>query len=347
MSFFANLRADRLITQIKSASNAQAPEVMKAAARLKEMGPAAVEPLLGILPDADRTITQLAVEILAALADAKSLPLYFKALGEGQPRIGAGVVAALSASRGYPPTLLLDALARPDANKAALLEVIKAHRARISVRDLLKSAHAQEPTEKNALFRIIGEVADESSLQELISRLQGKDHTARLHIINILGRFNRPESARALQSQTTEGNNKLIRTAALAALARMDGPFDIVPLTAMLLDGDLEIQSRAVDVLVKARDPETVKHLVKVLKDENENSRRAAVEVLNEVGDASSVKYLLDAIKDDDWWVRSRAGDALGKIGGRRVIDAVLLLLNDRDDNIRRTAIVYVEQTRD
>ena len=349
MSFFSNLRADRLITQIKSASNVQSPDTQKAAAKLRELGPAAVEPLLGILPDADRTITQFAVEILASLADARSLPLFLKALAIGQARISAGVVAALSASRGFPPTLLLDALAQPDVNKSALLEVIKAHRTRISVRDLLKAAHAQEPTEKNALFRIIGEVADESSVQELISRLQGKDQTARLHIINILGRFNRPEAARALQTQSTaaEGNAKLIRTAALAALARMDGPFDIVPLTAMLLEGDLEIQNRAVDVLVKSRDPEIVKHLVKVLKDENENSRRAAVEVLNEVGDATSVKYLLDAIKDDDWWVRSRAGDALGRIGGRRVIDAVLSLLNDKDDNIRRTAIEIVVQTRD
>jgi serine/threonine-protein kinase len=349
MSFFSNLRAERLITQIKSASNVQAPDTLKVAAKLKEMGAAAVEPLLGILPDADRGITQLAVEILAALADAKTLPLYFKALAAGQARIGAGVVAALSLSRGYPPTLLLDALAQPEANKAALLEVIKAHRTRISVRDLLKAAHAQEPTEKNALFRIIGEVADESSVSELIARLQGKDNTARLHIINILGRFNRPEAARALQTQAVaaENNNKLIRTAALAALARMDGPFEIALLTGMLLDGDLEIQNRAVDVLVKSRDPQIVKHLVKVLKDENENSRRAAVEVLNEVGDASSVKYLLDAIKDDDWWVRSRAGDALGRIGGRRVIDAVLQLLNDKDDNIRRTAIEIVVQTRD
>jgi len=347
MSFFANLRAERLISQIKSASSAQAPETMKVAQKLKDMGAAAIGPLLGILPDADRTVTQLSVDILASLADDQTLPIFLEAMAEGQARIGAGVVAALSASRGFPPILLLDALAQPDSNKAALLEVIRAHRTRISVRDLLKYAHSQQPTEKNALFRIIGEVADESSILELISRLQGKDQAARLHIINILGRFNRPEAARALQAQTTAGNSKLIRTAALVAMARMDGPFEIVPLTEMLLEGDLEIQNRATELLIKSHDPLIVRHLVKVLKDENENARRAAVEVLNEVGDPRSIKYLLDAIKDADWWVRSRAGDALGKIGGRRVIDAVLQLLGDRDDNIRRTAIEIIVQTRD
>ena len=83
----------------------------------------------------------------------------------------------------------------------------------------------------------------------------------------------------------------------------------------MLQDPEIEVQNRAVEVLVKARDQQTIKHLLPVLKDENEYARRAAVEVLNEIGDARSVKHLLSAIKDSDWWVRSRAGDALGKIG--------------------------------
>ena len=61
------------------------------------------------------------------------------------------------------------------------------------------AAYAQEPNEKAALFRIIGEIADEAALPELIGRLQGKDPIARLHIINILARFNKPEVQRALQ----------------------------------------------------------------------------------------------------------------------------------------------------
>jgi eukaryotic-like serine/threonine-protein kinase len=346
MSFFSNLRAERLIAQIKESSNVLDVETQKVIGKLKEQGAAVIDPILATLPDADRSITLACVDVLSAVADAKAFPVLLRALSEGHPRVIAGVVSALGSSRSFPPQMLLDALNKPESNKSALLEVIKAHSGRLSVRELLKAATIQEATEKNALFRIIADVVDDSCLPELIARLQGKDQAARMHIINILGRFNKPEAAQALQQQVAD-TSKLVRTQALTSLARMDGPFDIVPLCKLLLDSDIDVQHRAVDVLVKSKDPEIVKHLVPVLKSEDENSRRAAVEVLNVVGNAGSVKYLLAAIKDDDWWVRSRAGDALGKIGGPRVIDAVLELVRDKDDNIRRTAIEILNQTRD
>ena len=115
----------------------------------------------------------------------------------------------------------------------------------------------------------------------------------------------------------------------------------------MLRDPEIEVQNKAVDVVVKPNHPETVKYLVEVLKDENEYARRAAVEVLNVVGNSKSVKYLLEVIADSDWWVRTRAADALGKIGGPRVVDAVLALIKDENQDIRRAAIEILNQTKD
>ena len=45
--------------------------------------------------------------------------------------------------------------------------------------------------------------------------------------------------------------------------------------------------------------------------------------------------------------MRSRAADALGKIGGPKVIDAVLELVRDKDEDIRRAAIEILNQTKD
>ncbi len=106
---------------------------------------------------------------------------------------------------------------------------------------------------------------------------------ARLHIINVLARFNTPKVQQAVQKQLKD-NSKFIRSAALSALARMDGPFDMPPLCGMLRDPEIEVQNKAVDVVIHANHPDTVKYLVEVLKDENEYARRAAVEVLNVVG---------------------------------------------------------------
>jgi len=346
MSFFANLRADRLITQIISTKDPHDPETQKAAARLKSLGGSAVDSLFAALADADKNATVVFVDVLSSIINAKTFHLFTRGLVEGGPRVVAGISWALSSSRAYPPNLLLEALSIEGISKSALIDIISAQKQRFSVRELLNAAYAQEPNEKAALFRIINEMADASAIPELIGRLQGKDPIARLHLLNILARFNTPTVQSAVQDQLKD-NNKLVRAAALAALHKMDGPIDVQRVCEMLRDPEIDVQNKAIDVVIKANDPETIKFLVPVLKDENEFARRAAVEVLNEVGTAKSVKFLLDAIKDDDWWVRSRAADALGKIGGPRVVDAVLQLIKDDDEDIRRAAIEILNQTKD
>jgi HEAT repeat protein/tRNA A-37 threonylcarbamoyl transferase component Bud32 len=346
MSFFTNLRADRLITDIRSTTDPESPVTQKAVARLRDLGPGAIEPVFAALPDASKEATVAFVEVLTSLVSQKTFPQYVRGLVEGSVRVIKGISWALTSNRNYPPHLLLEALATPGISKPAILEVISAQKARFGVRELLTAAYQQEQNEKAALFRIIGEIADPSSVSELVGRIGGKDPIARVHIINLLARFNTPEVQTALQTQLKDPN-KLIRGATLSALQRMDGPIDIERICALLKDSEIDVQNKAIDVVIKANHPDTIRYLIEILKDENENSRRAAVEVLNEIGNAKSVKYLLEALKDSDWWVRSRAADALGKIGGPRVIEAVLQLVRDKDDDIRRAAIEILNQTKD
>ncbi|HUL48249.1 MAG TPA: HEAT repeat domain-containing protein [Steroidobacteraceae bacterium] len=346
MSFFTNLRADRLIHEIRTSSDQSSPAAQKAVAALKQVGPGAIESIFAALPEADKPATMALVDVLAALVNQKTFPQFMQGMIEGSPRVVSGISWALTSNRNYPAHLLLDALNSQGISKSALLEVISAQKSRFSVRELLTAAYAQEPNEKAALFRLIGEIADKSALPELIGRVQGKDPIARVHIINTLGRFNTPEVQATLQGLLKDPN-KLIRSATLSAMQRMDGPIDVQQVCALLRDPEIEVLNKAVDVVIKANHPETIRYLIEVLKDENENSRRAAVEVLNEVGNAKSVKYLLEALKDSDWWVRSRAADALGKIGGPKVIDAVLALVRDKDEDIRRAAIEILNQTKD
>lgn len=346
MGFFTNLRADRLITEIRSSTDPQSPATQKAIAKLKDVGPAALEPIFAALPEADKNATVAFVDVMSAIASPKSFPTFVRGLIEGSPRVIAGISWALTSSRNFPPHLLLEALATPGVSKSAILEVITAQKSRFGVRDLLNAAYQQEANEKAALFRIIGEIANPEALPELIGRMGGKDPIARVHIINILARFNTREVQTALQQQLKDPN-KLIRAATLSALQRMDGPIDVERVCALLKDPEIDVQNKAIDVVIKANDPSTIKYLIEILKDENENARRAAVEVLNEVGNANTVKYLLAALKDSDWWVRSRAADALGKIGGPKVIEAVLQLIRDKDEDIRRAAIEILNQTKD
>jgi serine/threonine-protein kinase len=346
MSFFSTLKTERLISEIREAPDPQSPQAQKAVQKLASMGAAAINPIIEALGQADKRETVPYVEALAALVDNKTFPLLIKGMAESNARAVAGIAWALSTSKNYTPGLLLEALSNPDASKPAILEVIAAQRSRFSARELLTAAYNQEPNEKAALFRIVGDMVDVNAVPDLISRIEGKDVLARVHIIHMLSRFNLPQVSEAIQRQLKD-NNKLVKQAALVALTKIDQPVAIEPVAKLLLDGEIDIQNKAVDLLIKQRHPETVKHLLPALKDESEYARRAAVEVLNEVGDAKSVKNLLDAIKDDDWWVRSRAADALGKIGGPKVVDAVLQLIKDDDEDIRRSAIEILNQTKD
>ncbi|MBC7983185.1 MAG: HEAT repeat domain-containing protein, partial [Candidatus Obscuribacterales bacterium] len=346
MSFFADLRADRLIEEIRGIGDPLNPNAQKALAKLAKLGTGAIPKILDALAVADKKETVAYVEILTQFVDNKTFPDFAASLKDGNPRGAQGIAWALTSSRNYNASLLFDLLAQPDAPKAVVLEVIAAQKDRITVREILNAAYAQEANEKGALFRIIGQIADENAIPDLISRVEGKDSMARMHILNILSRFNRPDVSRAIQGQLKDPN-KLVRRAALNALTKMDGAIDLGSVCELLRDTDMEIQSKAVDVVIRAKDPDTMRYLIEVLKDENEYARRAAVEVLNELGTAKDVKYLLNAIKDADWWVRSRAADALGKIGGPRVVDAVLELIRDEDEEVRRAAIEILNQTKD
>ena len=346
MALFANYRADRLIAEIKAFGNPASPGAQKALAKLAALGPQAIDSIVAALTVADKKETLAYVEVLSALIDARTLPQILKIMSEANGRAIAGISWALSTSRNFPVSALLDALSKADMPKPAILDIIAAQKTRFTVRELLNAAYAQEANEKSGLFKIISDIADESSIDDLIARVEGKDPVARLHIINVLSRFNTPKVQKVIQAQLKD-NSKFVRSAALTALSKMDGPIDLPTVTALLRDPEIEVQNKAVDVVVKANQPDTVKYLVEVLKDENEYARRAAVEVLNAIGNSKSVKFLLEVIADSDWWVRTRAADALGKIGGPRVVEAVLELIKDDNQDIRRAAIEILNQTKD
>ncbi len=346
MGFFSNLRADRIITEVRATADPNSPPSRKAVARLVDIGEDAIYPILGALPDASKEATAAFTEALCGILTQKNFQTFIQAMVEGSPRVVSGIKWAMTNSRAYPPHLLLDVLSKPDVPKSAIMDVIVAQKDRFSVRELLTAAHNQQPNEKAALFRVISDIATPAAVPELIGRLQSKDQIARLHVINTLGRFNLPEVRTSLLAQLKDPS-KLIRSGALSALGRMDGPIDVSQVVPLLRDVEIDVQNKAIDVVIKANDPDTIKLLIEVMKDPEESARRAAVEVLNEIGDAKSVKYLLEAIADADWWVRSRAADALGKIGGPKVVEAVLQLIKDPDEDIRRAAIEILNQTKD
>lgn len=346
MAILGGFRADQLIGQLVSEVDTNSPSAQKLTERLKKIGPKVIPRIIDALAMSDKNHTMVFVDILASYVSDKTLKYYKEGLADGGDRVISGTAWALSSSNSYNPNALLEWFDDEEVSKPALIEIIKVHKKEMSVHDLLRRAYELEPKEKAALFAIIENVVTADMVPDLLNRMGGKDPAVKIHLMNLLAKFNDSAINHALEVQLRD-TNKMVRNAALTALGTREGPIDISKVTGLLQDPDLEVQNKAVDVIVKINHPDTVQYLVEALKDESEYSRRSAVEVLNELGNPNSIKDLLNAIKDDDWWVRARAGDALGQIGGPKVVESVLALIEDKDEDIRREAIEILNKTKD
>jgi serine/threonine-protein kinase len=346
MNFITALQADRLISQIRNEADPTSATAKKALEKLGKLGNGAVPKILEALASADKRQTVEYVELLSGLINDKTLPVITRGLADADPRTVSGTAWALSSNRRYNVNRLVDLLGEDDFSKPAIIEVLTAHKERLNVRQLLGQIYYLQPSEKTAVFKLIDDVTTEELVPDLLSRMDGKDPVVKMHLINVLARFDRPDVSLALQEQLRD-SNKLVRAAALSGISKSKTAVDLKLIASLLLDPDIDVMNKAVDVIVQLNDPETVKYLIPALKAENEFCRRSAVEILNEIGTTDSVKYLLEAVADEDWWVRSRASDALARIGGPRVISAVLELIKDKDENIRRAAIEILNTCRD
>ena len=346
MNFLTALQADRLIAQIREEADPSSATGKQLFAKLGKLGASAIPKILEALASADKRQTAEYVEILSTLVSDKTLPLITRGLADGDPRMASGTAWALSSSKRFNINRLVDLLGEDEYSKAGLVEVLQAHKERLNVRQLLGQIYHLQPSEKAAVFKLIDDVTTEEMVPDLLTRMDGKDPLVKTHLINVLARFDRPDVNQALQEALRDGN-KLVRGAALQGIARSKTSVDVALISKLLLDPDLDVMNKAVDVIIQLNHPETAKYLIEALKAENEFSRRSAVEILNAIGTTHSVKYLLEAVSDEDWWVRSRASDALARIGGPRVVDAVLELIKDKDENIRRAAIEILNTCRD
>ena len=346
MSLLGAFRADQQINALIAEQNPDSANARKLTQKLKNSGPKSIPKIIDALALSDKSHTMMFVDILSALVSDKSIEFFREGLADGNERVVSGTAWALSSSTDYNANKLLDFFDDPEVSKPALIEILRVHKDDLSVHELLQRAYELDTKEKAALFRIIEDMVKPEMLPDLIARMGGKDPIVKIHLINLLAKYDRTEVNRALEAQLKD-NNKMVRSAALSALGNRKDGINIEAVAKLLLDQDLDVLNKAVEMLIQLEHPKTVEYLAPALKDESEYARRAAVEVLNEVGSVESVKDLLGVLKDDDWWVRSRAGDALAEIGGPKVVDSVVALINDKDEEICRTAVEILNSMKD
>ena len=121
MSFFTNLRADRLIAEIKAAEDSDSHK--SSLEKLVRLGASAIPRILDALASADNRETAGFVAVLTALLDNKSFPAVASGLTQGNQRTVAGAATALSNSRNYPANLLFGLLDQPAMPKGTVVGI--------------------------------------------------------------------------------------------------------------------------------------------------------------------------------------------------------------------------------
>ena len=201
MNFLTALQADRLIAQIREESDPTSPSAKKAFAKLAKLGNGAIPKILEALASADKRQTAEYVELLNSLINDKTLTLVVQGLADSDPRTVSGTAWALSSNKRYNVNRLVDLLGEGDIAKSAIIEVLTAQKERINVRQLLGQVYSLPPGEKAAVFKLIGDVTTEEMVPDLLARMDGKDPLIKMHLINVIARFDRPDANRALQEQ--------------------------------------------------------------------------------------------------------------------------------------------------
>src|SRR5512145_792042 len=153
MSLFSNLRAERLIAEIKATGETTEAGTRKALDKLVKLGPAAIPRIVDALANADKQETAGFVNALSTLLDQRTFPAVAEGLKDGNQRTVAAVVWAMSSAKNYPASMLYGLLEDPASPKGPVVSILAAQKARLNARELLKHAYAQEPTEKAAMFR--------------------------------------------------------------------------------------------------------------------------------------------------------------------------------------------------
>jgi HEAT repeat protein/tRNA A-37 threonylcarbamoyl transferase component Bud32 len=336
MGILDSFKINRSIQVLLAAEGMADADKRQALATLKQFSHRAVPRLIEAFaaPQSTGKIT----ELLLALLNNTTLPLFLIGLSSPDPRIAARVMEVLCSGASYDPNRLLVKFRDAEAPKARLAEILSRQKHALHPRGILRVLDGTDKESRAVILRLVDEVATETLVPDLVRRIDNEDWLTRSYLAKTLSRFS-TEPVRDALTKLLEDPHKAVRQAALEGLAGLRIPVEIGPICLRLRDPDLAVQTKAIETIVQINDPRAVHHLLDILQDESEYSRRAAVEVLNQVGNSSAIKDLLEALRDRDWWVRVRAADALGTIGGPKVVEAVVSLVKDKDEFIRRCAI--------
>ena len=101
--------------------------------------------------------------------------------------------------------------------------------------------------------RIIERMIRPEMVPDLIARMGGKDPVVKIHLMNLLAKFDKAEITHAFEMQLKD-SNKMVRSAALNALGTRGQHINVDKVANLLTDPDLDVQADAVPIDIEGGD---------------------------------------------------------------------------------------------
>lgn len=196
---------------------------------------------------------------------------------------------------------------------------------------------------RGAALRALGRIRDPRALTGLIEALGYPEASLPPRIAEIIVMFG-ADSVPLLIAELRNLDSDVRRMWAAEILGWLGDPRAAIPLIESLGDVSPEVRAKAAGGLGKIGDARALERLLEMLlSDPAPFVRTRAAQALGAIGHPKVIDHLIHVLKDPEWWVRIRAIEALEQIG-RSSTGALLVALEDDDDEVRRRAAMALER---
>lgn len=228
---------------------------------------------------------------------------------------------------------------------------------------LIKALKYKDKTARKDAIKFLGEIKDIRAVEPLISILKAKETDIRIETIKALGKIKDPRSVEHLIAILKIDTNKNVRIECIVALGEIRDFRAIESLVISLVDKESDIRIKSIIALNKidpnwprsAAAQRVVPFLITALNNQDLNIRKIAIKVLGKIRDTRAIESLIILLIDKNSDVRIEAKKALKKINHNWLTSDItkskvtnfIDALDHSDLDIQRNAIWILGEIKD
>jgi len=217
---------------------------------------------------------------------------------------------------------LVEKMKTQDAREMQALEDVFKLIGHPAVSGLVDALGSNDVYRRRLAARILGEIADSSSLTGLLNYTKDADFRMRAGVISALGKI-KDRRGVAPSLIALDDGDYLVRTSAAVALSNLKDPATIQPLLKALSDPYYGVRYSAGSALINMGTLSVLPVLNALNKPPDSLAFYLLIEIAGNLQDPRFTAPLSRIIESNDPFARAFAADALGRIGSKNALETL------------------------